>query len=335
MRRARCAHRQDRLPCARLASRPSPPVAALHARSGRASATVLRDPLLSRDVGGRRDRRPARARLGGDLRRHDGRDQVGACAGGDARGASLAVLAVALPRRRSSPRSPVTTPADAWRFFLAGLLAPGRLPAPLHARGLARSAPSRTLGDRGRRAAVCARDRVRLPHEPVRDRRSSSAGSRSSAGGVAARRRARPARAPARPRPRSSRSGRGCLLRGARQHRARAARAREPRDRRRRDDPRRDRSSAPCAPRRLPAPRRAAPLAPAGVLFGLSYSALRGVLPRPRLGRLAARRHRDALGRRACRARPRRAARRCGRRVVLGAAAIVAGGIVIGISAAT
>ena len=54
------------------------------------------------------------------------------------------------------------------------------------------------------------------------------------------------------------------------------------------------------ASRSLPSRREIRALAPAGLLFGASYvCSVRGVLPRPRLGRLAARRDRVALGRRA------------------------------------
>ena len=280
----------------------------------------------------RMTRSSARARLGRALRRDDGRAPLGAARARrrERRRARDGVAGARGRARRGGRRGHDVH--GAWPFLLAGLLAPGRLADPLHARG----ARGRRVADvgRGRRgAARRRRDRARRSSTSRCARRSSSARSRSSpAASLLAAERDRPghlrrAGSSSRRARRSLFATRDNIVRGA--ARARDAR-RRPRRRRCSPGTRRRRRSGRGARRRRAScggsPRPAS-------LRALVRLPLRGVLPRA--GHASSRRS----------SRPSRSgasgSRRCssgstegvGRRLALGALLVVAGGALIGATA--
>ena len=207
--------------------------------------------------------------------------------------------------RRSCRRSAVALVAAAFRHDVHGA---GRSCSPGCSRPAARRSSSRSRCARSARRARRSRS---APRRSSRSRsRSSSSASRCAlplvvgALAVVARRRsargrARPARAPARRAGCSTRRARRRSSRRATTSCARCTRTRRPR-------PRRPRRSSPGTlvaalwTRRPPTARELRRLAPAGVLFGLSYVCLFEAYWRGRVTRrLAARRDRVALGRRA------------------------------------
>ena len=237
---------------------------------------------------------------------------------------------------RGWPTASADSPS-AWPFLLAGLLRPG-------SRSSCSRSPSARRARRGPRsgrhgAALLRRDRVRLPRRAARGRRSSSARCSSS--------RAESCSRASGTRPEHvrllglvSRAGGDDRVRGARQPRPLARHARRPTSTpgvaAYRDDadrrPRRDGGVRARSAARRSRRRGARLFAPAGLCYGLSYVCpLRGVLPRPRLGRLAARRDRVALGSDALVARSSGGPSASDARLVAGAALVVAGGVLIGV----
>ena len=251
------------------------------------------------------DRRPARARLRGALRRDDG------CG---PRSASAAAATRAAPRSRPcSRRSPSRSPRRRSGTTCIGRLAvparrparAGRLADPLHAGG-ARDRRVAHVGHGRRRAARRRRDRARLPRRAACACRWSSVRSAIVAGGVLL--------AAERDRPGHLRA-RGLLfaagaatLFATRDNLVRALHAHaEPADRGCGDAPRGTRRGGAVDAARADAARAEAARAGRRAVRAVVRLPLRGLLARPRHGRLAARRHRVALGRRARGApRPRR-----------------------------
>ena len=227
-----------------------------------------------------------------------------------------------------------TTTRDAWAFFLAGLLAPGLLADPLHARRSREVGASRTSVAAGDGAALRARDRLHLPRRAGRGAARASARSRSSA---AASRSSPSATGPGTcgSRGLALRARRGGALRRARQHRPRAARARQPGDGGRGDDARRGRRRPRSTARRAAdAARAARPRAGRASSSGSRTSACsrRTSTAGCRSSRRSSRPSRLwGVGLSALVFRGHRGGRAA--RLVLGAVVIVAGGALIGVSA--
>ncbi len=276
-----------------------------------------------------RDARPARARLGGGVRRDDG-DDPDRAPGRHRRDPRRARDARRRVRGRPrAPRSSATTTADAWKFFLAGLLAPG-LSQILFTRSIEEAGASRTSVTVGAAPLFALAIAFTLLGEPVqagaRRRRGRDRRRRHPA-----RRRARPSRPPAGARP-PLRARRRRPLRRPRQHRARAAHRGQPRDGRRggaaRRHPRRRsfrrgacRRGASCGASRRRACCSASPISACSrrTSAAASRSSRRSSRPsRSGASALAA----LVFGR----------SEGVGRRVIFGAAAIVAGGVLIGLS---
>ncbi len=277
------------------------------------------------------DGRSARARLGRELRRDDGRDpRRAAPAHGETRGATLALLLRRARRRRARRGSSTTTAADAWRFFLAGLLAPG-ISQFLFTLAISEVGASRTSAAAGTAPLFALAIAFVFLHEPVRGGLVLGGVAIVGGGAILASERSRPAHLRAR----------GLLYAlgaaacfAVRDNIVRALHAH--------GSPETVAAAtllagtlvAACVARRLPTRGELRSLAPAGLLFGLSYILLFEAYFHGRVSVVSPLAATETLWALGLAALVLGASEGLGRRALLGAGGIRAGGVVIiGVSA--